>query len=850
MIDLAAIVHKIDECFAQNNGEEAEKLMREGITRAVTEQDDNSLLTLLNELIGYYRETSRVEESFVLADQAKGLLKRLALEGTIPFATTYLNIANAYRAGGRLQDSLECYRVTESIYGEILDPRDMLAASLQNNVSLLYQEMGDFEKAEECLKKALSIVEENPEAYFETAVTCTNLAATCLNGDKDDEAAGYFKRAIAIFEGHGIEDAHYSAALSALGTYYYKAGDYADAAMNYRKAMDCMSRSLGKNEYYHRLEENLRVCERILAGADNVSGRMAGENPFESGKTTVSAGPAMSGLELSRAYYETFGRPMIHEKFPEYESRIAVGLAGEGSDCFGFDDSISRDHDWGPDFCMWVTSETYEEIGLRLQEEYEKLPSEFMGYSRTVSRQGKGRRGVQVIEDFFGRLLGTDNCQILLASSVRVGEPDTPGCSGAGKMAAWQQVSDSGLAACVNGEVFRDDEGVFSGIRVFLEKGWPEPVLYLKLAQGAAAFSQSGQYNYGRAVSRKDKVTARIMLADCMREAMKLFFYMENKFPPHDKWLFKKLEGGSAESREFCRLLKKLEEEPWGIGGGQTEGYLAEDEVSENGLEGTGRKAAGLAEERSAAAGLIEDIAGYLARKLYEKGYISDTDSYLDVHTEELLVKSALAGKGDAELAEKITELEFRAFDQVRNQGGRASCQDDWHTFHIMRMSQYQTWSHIMLMQYLYDFQREMDRGHNLIEEKYGRMMESTAPGEYEKIKGHFPVLNEEKKAIIEAVVQIQVGWMEEFEQEYPLLAGNARSVRTADDSLYNTSYETYLRGEISTYSDKMLELYGRYVAECAGRGGNLTYEIMTNSVHMYGYQGLRDAEEQSGKAE
>lgn len=30
----------------------------------------------------------------------------------------------------------------------------------------------------------------------------------------------------------------------------------------------------------------------------------------------------MKGLELSRKFYETYGAPMLHEKFPELEDKL------------------------------------------------------------------------------------------------------------------------------------------------------------------------------------------------------------------------------------------------------------------------------------------------------------------------------------------------------------------------------------------------------------------------------------------------------------------------------------------------------------------------------------------------
>ena len=206
MLDLAAVVQQVDTFYAQNRGKDAESLLKESIVQAVQEEDDNALLTLLNELIGYYRETSKTEESFALADQALVLMKQMGLEGTLPYATTLLNIANAYRAGGRLKDSLHCYEKTMAVYDKLLSSDDMLVASLHNNMSLLYQEMGQFEAAKQSLLHALKIVSCHEEAYFEMAVTCANLANTCLTLNEDEEARGYFQNAIRLFEKYRIQD--------------------------------------------------------------------------------------------------------------------------------------------------------------------------------------------------------------------------------------------------------------------------------------------------------------------------------------------------------------------------------------------------------------------------------------------------------------------------------------------------------------------------------------------------------------------------------------------------------------------------------------------------------------------
>ena len=502
----------------------------------------------------------------------------------------------------------------------------------------------------------------------------------------------------------------------------------------------------------------------------------------------------MSGLELARKYYETYGVPMIATKFPKYVNKIAVGLVGEGSDCFGFDDAISTDHDFGPSFCMWLSDETYNEIGVDLEKAYNELPTTFDGITRTTTVMGANRRGVWKITDFYKKYVGTPVYD----------EID------------FKNVDDYALATCTNGEVFRDDEGIFTQIRNNILNGYPESIRYLKIASCAALFSQCAQYNYLRMLKRADESTAFMILSDGLKQALRLWHFMNSAFPPHDKWLIKsvqRIEQGDV----VVSLVNKISSEFMNQG------------------------------DKCNVAVLIEELADFIVHRMYDMNIVSDVNSYLDFHSEEIVFKSSIVDLNKSELVEKIVKLEFEAFDQVQNEGGRASCQDNWHTFSIMRKSQYLTWNMDMLIQYLYDFSREFKYGHNLITEKYGRMMESTAPDRWNEIKDNFPLISDEKKAIIEQIVSLQMQMADEFAVEHPMMANQARSLHTYEDNIFNTSYETYLRGEISTYSDRMLQLYGTYVILAVKNGVNITYITMENTAKLYGYESIIAYEEKNG---
>ncbi len=246
----------------------------------------------------------------------------------------------------------------------------------------------------------------------------------------------------------------------------------------------------------------------------------------------------MQGLELSRRYYEEYGLPMIKEQFAEYENRIAVGLAGMGSDCFGFDDEISRDHDFGAGFCLWLTDEDNELFGFELARAYSRLPKEFLGFEKGKSNYyANSRYGVKTISDFYLPLTG------------KKGAPET--------VWEWLNIPEHSLAAAVNGSIFRDDLGEFTKIREMILYGMPEDIRLKKLSARAAIMAQSGQYNYPRCVAHGEKGAAALAVSEFVKNTVSLVYLINGKYAPFYKWALRGMENLEIFS-DFAPILTDI----------------------------------------------------------------------------------------------------------------------------------------------------------------------------------------------------------------------------------------------------------------------------------------------------
>ena len=291
----------------------------------------------------------------------------------------------------------------------------------------------------------------------------------------------------------------------------------------------------------------------------------------------------MRGLELSERFFKAYGEPMLRENFPELLPFLAIGLAGAGSECFGYDDEISHDHDFEAGFCIFLPNESVvdRKQAFSLERAYAKLPTEFEGVKRSpMNPVGGNRHGVIRISEFLKQKTGRED--------------------GLLSMNDWFFLPEQSLLEATNGKIFCDPWGELSAARARLAY-LPEDVRRKKLAGHLVLAAQSGQYNYARSVGRGESGAAQLALSEFVRSILHIIFLLNRRYLPYYKWSFRAL-------RELP-MLSELEE---GLE------YLissanSPDEVTKKSV-------------------LIEEIAAKIAEELRHEGLSERQDAELEQH--------------------------------------------------------------------------------------------------------------------------------------------------------------------------------------------------------------------------
>ena len=231
----------------------------------------------------------------------------------------------------------------------------------------------------------------------------------------------------------------------------------------------------------------------------------------------------MKGLEIARDYFEEYARPMLEEKFPEWLPFLAAGLTGSGSECFGYDDEISRDHDFEPGFCLFLPGEDVVDrrTAFLMERAYAALPREYMGLKRSLMQPvGGPRKGVLRTAEFFHARTGTDEEELTWQQ--------------------WLSIPEYALAEAVNGEIYFDHYGEVTRRRAILSR-YPEDIRRKKLAGNLLLMAQSGQYNYMRCIRHGEGAAAQLAVAEFAKSTINVLFLLNGQYQPYYKWTFRAL---------------------------------------------------------------------------------------------------------------------------------------------------------------------------------------------------------------------------------------------------------------------------------------------------------------------
>jgi len=269
-----------------------------------------------------------------------------------------------------------------------------------------------------------------------------------------------------------------------------------------------------------------------------------------------------------------------------------------------------NDYDFG--FCMWLTSEDYEKIGIRLNQAYEELvrahSEEFLPEMTALNLRLDERRGVMTIGAFYERILGVRLDEKMAKQGKLITEQQ------------WLGIDEASFATATNGKVYYDKLGTFSAIRNELLKYYPEKIWRMKLAKALHDFAQVAQSNYARMMARKDYVTAKMCIAKGVETALDIIYLLNRSFAPYYKWK-RKGANNLAVLKGVLPVIDliavtDLQDDAW-------------EEVSYSPYE---------LNRQDEVLKLFEQIAKLIVTELNIQGLIQDDENFLEVHSKTIMM--------------------------------------------------------------------------------------------------------------------------------------------------------------------------------------------------------------------
>lgn len=211
-VPIHQVIGGFDALLARDAKEEAGEYLEKWLEEFENKGDWSSQITILNEMMGFYRNVGEKEKGLRSVEKGISLVGEHRLSDTVSGGTTYVNAATTMKAFGRAKEAMPYYEQAFRAYGQSLAPEDYRFGGLFNNMALAYEDMAEYEKAEAYYKKAMEIMEKlRPGSILEIAVTWVNLAVLYEKWDREQLVDGCLEEAVKGFHSDEVlHDAYYA----------------------------------------------------------------------------------------------------------------------------------------------------------------------------------------------------------------------------------------------------------------------------------------------------------------------------------------------------------------------------------------------------------------------------------------------------------------------------------------------------------------------------------------------------------------------------------------------------------------------------------------------------------------
>ena len=223
----------------------------------------------------------------------------------------------------------------------------------------------------------------------------------------------------------------------------------------------------------------------------------------------------ISGRELGRQFYQEAVRPILDAAFPGLPHGAA--LLGRGSEVLGFDDEMSRDHNWGSRVLLFLREEDHgrhsDAVGEALRQ---KLPPRFRDHPTDYRIHTLRAYILEHLDfDIDGEIEARD----------------------------WLTFSEQRLGMLTAGAVYHDEVGLQATRDRFAY--YPHDLwLYLLMAGWWRIHPEANLV--GRAGFVADELGSALIGSQLVHDLMRLCFLTERRYAPYSKWF------GTAFSRLDC----------------------------------------------------------------------------------------------------------------------------------------------------------------------------------------------------------------------------------------------------------------------------------------------------------